>query len=94
MAFGCEFAYGGASQARRWRHFGTVGRRGFDLDRIPVGIGRPRAPPIALHVGDIHSGKEFCTQSFDLAIFNQWKAFTIPLVYVPGDNDWADCQKV
>jgi len=48
---------------------------------------------MALHVGDIHSGKEFCTQSFDLAIFNQWKAFTIPLVYVPGDNEWADCHK-
>ena len=48
---------------------------------------------LALHVGDIHSGKEYCTEAFNLGVFNQWKGFTLPLVYVPGDNEWADCHK-
>ncbi|MEI8304579.1 MAG: hypothetical protein WCG13_14910 [Burkholderiales bacterium] len=48
---------------------------------------------MALHVGDIHSGKEFCTESYNLGVFNQWKGFRMPLVYVPGDNEWADCHK-
>ena len=48
---------------------------------------------LALHVGDIHSGKEYCTESFNLGVFNQWKGFTLPLIYVPGDNEWADCHK-
>jgi len=48
---------------------------------------------LALHVGDIHSGKEFCTETFNLGVFNQWKSFKLPLVYVPGDNEWADCHK-
>jgi hypothetical protein len=49
---------------------------------------------LVLHVGDIHSGKEYCTQAYDQSIFNQWKAFARPLVYTPGDNEWADCHKV
>jgi hypothetical protein len=49
---------------------------------------------LALHVGDIHSGKEYCTETYNLGVFNQWKSFKMPLVYVPGDNEWADCHKV
>ena len=48
---------------------------------------------LALHVGDIHSGKEYCTETYNLGVFNQWKSFRMPLVYVPGDNEWADCHK-
>ncbi|MEI7784150.1 MAG: hypothetical protein WCK08_07200 [Betaproteobacteria bacterium] len=48
---------------------------------------------MALHVGDIHSGKEYCTEAYNLGVFNQWKSFKMPLVYVPGDNEWADCHK-
>jgi len=46
-----------------------------------------------LHVGDIHSGKEYCTQAYDSGVYNQWKAFRFPVVYTPGDNEWADCHK-
>ena len=49
---------------------------------------------LVLHVGDIHSGKEFCTEAYDKAVFGQWKAFRSPLVYTPGDNEWADCHKI
>ena len=49
---------------------------------------------LVLHVGDIHSGKEYCTEAYDKAVFEQWKAFRIPVVYTPGDNEWADCHKV
>jgi hypothetical protein len=48
---------------------------------------------MGLHVGDIHSGKEYCTETYNLGIFNQWKSFKMPLVYVPGDNEWTDCHK-
>ncbi len=49
---------------------------------------------LVLHVGDIHSGKQYCTQAYNLTVFNQWKAFKAPLVYTPGDNEWADCHKI
>src|SRR5215471_5361051 len=45
------------------------------------------------HVGDIHSGKQFCTQAYDESIANLWQAYEKPLVYTPGDNEWTDCHK-
>jgi len=46
-----------------------------------------------IHVGDIHSGKEFCTETYDNSIVSLWQNFQKPLVYTPGDNEWADCHK-
>src|SRR5262249_29979623 len=48
---------------------------------------------LVIHVGDIHSGKQLCSKAYDQSIFDMWTAFTIPLVYTPGDNEWSDCQK-
>ena len=46
-----------------------------------------------LHVGDIHSGSQFCTESYDRTIADLWLGFKNPLVYTPGDNEWTDCHK-
>lgn len=48
---------------------------------------------LVIHAGDIHSGKQYCTQAYNAAVFEQWKAFKAPLVYIPGDNEWTDCHK-
>lgn len=48
---------------------------------------------LVLHAGDIHSGKEYCTQAYDVSVFNLFKTFKNPLVYTPGDNEWTDCHK-
>jgi hypothetical protein len=48
---------------------------------------------LVLHVGDIHSGKQFCTTAYDGQIFELWRKYQRPLVYTPGDNEWADCHK-
>jgi hypothetical protein len=48
---------------------------------------------LVLHAGDIHSGKQYCTQAYDQQIFDIYKTFADPLVYTPGDNEWADCHK-
>jgi len=46
-----------------------------------------------MHVGDIHSGSQYCTQSYDQSIFDLWATFKDPLIYTPGDNEWTDCHK-
>src|SRR4029077_2007355 len=48
---------------------------------------------LVLHVGDIHSGKQFCTFAYDQSIYDLFAAFQQPLVYTPGDNEWTDCHK-
>jgi hypothetical protein len=46
-----------------------------------------------IHVGDIHSGSQFCTAAYDQTIAVLWSHYEDPLVYTPGDNEWADCHK-
>jgi hypothetical protein len=46
-----------------------------------------------IHVGDIHSSKTFCSAPYNDSIFAQWTQFQDPLVFTPGDNEWADCHK-
>jgi hypothetical protein len=48
---------------------------------------------LVLHVGDIHAGKQYCTFGYDNAIYDLWTQFRDPLIYTPGDNEWADCHK-
>src|SRR4051812_46144593 len=48
---------------------------------------------LVLHVGDIHSGKQFCTAAYDGQVYDLWTRFKTPLVYTPGDNEWTDCNK-
>jgi hypothetical protein len=48
---------------------------------------------LVMHAGDIHSGKQYCTESYDRAVFDLWKGYAKPLVYTPGDNEWTDCHK-
>ena len=48
---------------------------------------------LVLHVGDIHSGSQFCTESYDRTIADLWLGFKNPVVYTPGDNEWTDCHK-
>jgi hypothetical protein len=43
--------------------------------------------------GDIKNGSERCDQPmYDAAVTN-FNAFKAPLVYVPGDNEWTDCDR-
>lgn len=48
---------------------------------------------LVLHVGDIHSGSQFCTEGYDRTIADLWLRFKNPVVYTPGDNEWTDCHK-
>ena len=48
---------------------------------------------LVVHVGDIHSGKQVCTQAYDEAVARIFSGFADPLVYTPGDNEWVDCHK-
>jgi len=49
---------------------------------------------MVLHTGDLHSGKQYCTQDFNQSVFNLFSSFVTPFIYTIGDNEWIDCQKV
>ena len=68
----------------------------WQLEHTPQFIANVNADPdvsLVTHVGDIHSGKDFCALSFDQTVASDWTAFADSLVYTPGDNEWSDCHK-
>jgi calcineurin-like phosphoesterase family protein len=76
--------------------YGTTNTDTSETEKTPAFIATINADPkvdLVLHVGDIHSGKQFCTDAYDRQIFDLWNAFKNPLIYTPGDNEWTDCHK-
>lgn len=77
--------------------YGTTPADTAEFLATPAFIAAVNADPavsLVVHVGDIHSGKQYCTEGYDRSIYDLWKGFTDPLVYTPGDNEWTDCHKV
>jgi hypothetical protein len=67
------------------------------FDATPAFVGAVNRDPkvrLVVHVGDIHSGKQFCTETYDRSVADMWTKFKDPLVFTPGDNEWSDCHKV
>jgi len=76
--------------------YGTTPTDTLETDATPAfiqAINSQSDIALVLHVGDIHSGKQFCTIVYDGTIFELWRKYQRPLVYTPGDNEWADCHK-
>ncbi|MFD8141451.1 hypothetical protein [Streptomyces sp. NPDC059708] len=76
--------------------YGTSPTDTSELQATPAFIADVNADPdvsTVIHVGDIHSGKQYCTAAYDQSIAALWKTFADPLVYTPGDNEWTDCHK-
>jgi len=42
---------------------------------------------LVFHVGDIHSGKQFCTKAYDQVLADLGTALKDPVIYTPGDNE-------
>ena len=76
--------------------YGTTPTDTSETDATPAFIGsiNAAAPQFVVHVGDIHSGKQYCTLAYDQRIYDLWTSYERPLVYTPGDNEWTDCHKV
>jgi hypothetical protein len=90
-----------------WPYADAAGNR-FLLENAPLLINSVNGDPdvsLVIHVGDIHSGSEPCTSAeifppiaksipnWNLRVFYQFQQFALPVVYTPGDNEWADCHK-
>jgi len=76
--------------------YGTSPTDTSETDATPAFIDRVNADPAVsavVHVGDIHSGSQYCTEAYDRQIAGLWTRFADPLVYTPGDNEWSDCHK-
>ncbi|GAB4099842.1 hypothetical protein [Sinomonas halotolerans] len=75
---------------------GDVPYGAADIGTFPSKVADISADPgldFAVHVGDIKSGSMQCTDAYFERIRSDFDAFTVPLVYTPGDNEWTDCHR-
>ncbi len=76
--------------------YGTTPTDTSETDATPAfirAVNADKAVSTVLHVGDIHSGSQYCTEAYDQQIADLWADFADPMVYTPGDNEWTDCHK-
>lgn len=87
-----------AAQAESWR-FAVIGDTPYnDQERreLPSMLGEiaGEQPAFIVHVGDFKKSNARCSDEIFLdrqRLFNDSK---VPLIYVPGDNEWTDCKRV
>jgi hypothetical protein len=71
--------------------YGETGRAQFPNVIAAINA---RRPAFTVFDGDIKSGRDPCDNSYYDAARANFDSFARPLVYVPGDNEWTDCDKV
>lgn len=71
---------------------GDVPYRASEVANLPALLADVSAhAQFAIHVGDIKSGIEPCSDQLLAARINALSQIGVPLVYTPGDNEWTDC---
>ncbi|MEZ4699140.1 MAG: hypothetical protein R2834_02320 [Rhodothermales bacterium] len=63
------------------------------FDRLQSAINGDRSLAWVLHAGDIKTGASPCTDAYLSERLALLQRFTLPLVLIPGDNEWTDCHR-
>ncbi|MFZ2974487.1 MAG: hypothetical protein WA049_17795 [Ferribacterium limneticum] len=86
------------AQADVW-HFALIGDTPYsnyeraELPKMLDAIANSQVEFVA-HIGDIKSGQERCDDSLLTDRHDLFNASRVPFVFVPGDNEWSDCDRV
>ena len=97
LALGISGAATGTAGAATSYSFAVIGDIPYgstQLGLFPKRIAQINADPnvqMVSHLGDIGSGN--CSTSYYQKIKSNFDKFVDPLVYTPGDNEWADCHR-
>lgn len=87
-----------ATLADTWR-FALIGDTPYnsheraELPKMLSAIAESRIDAI-VHVGDFKSGSSQCSDEVFLDRFQLFNTSRIPFVFVPGDNEWTDCERL
>ncbi|MCX8146559.1 MAG: hypothetical protein N3C59_09540 [Azovibrio sp.] len=89
----------GSAQAEVW-HFALIGdvpysqRERAELPAMLSAMSRGREPlAFIAHVGDIKHGQERCDDALFFDRLACFQASPVPFIFVPGDNEWTDCDR-
>lgn len=87
-----------AARAETWR-FALIGDTPYsdteraELPKMLSAIADQHVAFIA-HIGDIKSGSTRCDDALFADRFRVFDASRVPFVFIPGDNEWTDCDRI
>jgi hypothetical protein len=91
------FAFAGslAAQPVSFGLFGDTPYSSYEREQLPHMLAEMGRESLAfvVHDGDIKSGSSVCSDEVFKDILGVFQASAVPLVYVPGDNEWTDCHR-
>lgn len=94
----CLLGWMMGANAEIWR-FALIGDTPYsDYERaeLPKMLAAMADSPVELiaHIGDIKSGNERCDDALYEDRRRVFNASRVPFVFVPGDNEWTDCDRL
>ena len=86
------------SHAETWQ-FGLIGDvpyTEYERNEMPRLLDTMADKKLAfiVHIGDLKSGKDRCDDRLFEDRHTLFNSSRVPFVYVPGDNEWTDCDRV
>lgn len=84
-----------AAQPFSFALFGDTPYSRWERDQLPAMMAdmAQQGAAFAVHAGDIKSGSSVCRDEVYQDILGVFQAAPLPLIYVPGDNEWTDCHR-
>jgi hypothetical protein len=84
-----------AAQPVSFGLFGDTPYSSYEREQLPRMLAEMGREELAfvVHDGDIKNGASVCSDEVFRDILGVFQASSVPLVYVPGDNEWTDCHR-
>ncbi|WP_291996370.1 metallophosphoesterase family protein [Candidatus Accumulibacter sp. ACC012] len=84
--------------AETWRFavIGDVPYNSYEENQLPLMLDDIAAehPQFIVHAGDFKSSSKPCSDALFRDRRTLFDASQVPLIYVPGDNEWTDCRRL
>ena len=90
----CASPLAGA-ESLKFATFGDTPYRQWEREHLPLMMAQMDAakPAFAVNIGDIKASGTPCADEAYLDILGLFQAAMHPLIYIPGDNEWTDCER-
>jgi hypothetical protein len=92
------FALAVSAHAETWRFalIGDTPYNNYERREFPLMLENIAAehPAFIIHIGDFKSSSWRCSDRLFLDRKSLFNASAVPLIYVPGDNEWVDCKRL
>jgi hypothetical protein len=96
ISFGLLLAVGAHAESWRFAVIGDTPYSSYEERQLPAMLDDIAAenPQFVVHAGDFKASSEPCSDALFRDRRTLFDTSKVPLIYVPGDNEWTDCHRL